>query len=483
MATVTLPERAHERVLSGLLSLIESKKAVIGVIGLGYVGLPLVVEFAKHGFSTLGIDVDEHRTAALNAGRSYVLDVRAEDVAAVRRSDTFAATTDYARLRECDAIVICVPTPLNTTSDPDVSYIVSAALAVRTYLRRGQLVVLESTTYPGSTDEILLGMFRETGLSLDEDFLVAFSPERVDPGNKDFATATIPKVVGGCSDDSAEAACALYAQVAPRVHRVSSARAAETTKLLENIFRAVNIGLVNELSELCYELKIDIWEVIEAAKTKPFGFMPFYPGPGLGGHCIPLDPLYLSWKGRQYGFESRFINLAQQVNASMPHRVVMLIGDALNESGRALKDANVLVIGAAYKKDVSDSRESPAADVIRLLREKHVAVQYHDPYVAELRFDAAHMKRSRATMFEGAERRHHPLALAGLQEHRRLWDPLKSIPLTVENLRAADCVVVVTDHSNIDYASMTEHARVIVDTRNAIGADLRAKSHARIVRL
>ena len=482
MVSATLPLGAKAFVLDDILSLIESKKAVIGVIGLGYVGLPLVVEFAKHGFTTLGIDVDEHRTAALNAGTSYVLDVPTHDVAAIRKSGVFSATTDYARLRECDAVIICVPTPLNTTSDPDVSYIVSAALAVRTYLRRGQLIVLESTTYPGSTDEILLGMFRETGLTLDEDFLVAFSPERVDPGNKDFATATIPKVVGGCSDDSSEAACALYAQVAPRVHRVSSARAAETTKLLENIFRAVNIGLVNELSELCYELKIDIWEVIEAAKTKPFGFMPFYPGPGLGGHCIPLDPLYMSWKGRQYGFESRFINVAQQVNAGMPHRVVMLTADALNESGRALKAASVLVIGGAYKKDVSDSRESPAADVIRLLREKHADVRYHDPYVPELRFDAAHMKRSRFMMFDGAERRHPALSRVP-NEHRRLWDPLRSVPLTAENLRAADCVIIITDHSNIDYASMTQHARLIVDTRNAIGADLRAKSRARIVRL
>lgn len=437
--------------------LITEKRAVIGVIGLGYVGLPLVVEFAKHGFSSIGFEVDESKASEINAGRSYIPDVPETDVAAVTANGKLSATTDFAELAKCDAIIICVPTPLRKTKEPDMTYIMAAAREIQRSLRRGQLIILESTTYPGTTDEVLLPMFEENGLKLDEDFLLGFSPERVDPGNPQFQTHNIPKVVGGCSKDSTAVAAMLYGQIVNEVHAVSSARVAEAAKLLENTFRAVNIGMANEMARLCYTLGIDSWEVIRAAATKPFGFMAFYPGPGIGGHCIPLDPHYLSWKARQHGFDSRFIGLAEEVNSRMPNHVAQLVADGLNDDRKAMNGARVLLLGVAYKKDIDDVRESPALSLIDLLRAKGADVRYHDPFVAEVRFDDAH------TIGHG--------------------EPLDSIPLTDEELAAADCVVIVTDHSDIDYARVTQLSKLIVDTRNALDENLREGSTARIIRL
>lgn len=437
--------------------LIAEKRAVIGVIGLGYVGLPLVVEFAKHGFSSIGFEVDESKAAEINAGRSYIPDVPGSDVAEVTTQGKLSATTDFAELAKCDAIIICVPTPLRKTKEPDMTYIMAAAREIQQSLRRGQLIILESTTYPGTTDEVLLPMFQESGLKLDEDFLLGFSPERVDPGNPQFQTHNIPKVVGGCSKDSTAVAAMLYGEIVNEVHAVSSARVAEAAKLLENTFRAVNIGMANEMARLCYTLGIDSWEVIRAAATKPFGFMAFYPGPGIGGHCIPLDPHYLSWKARQHGFDSRFIGLAEEVNSRMPNHVAQLVADGLNDDRKAMNGARVLLLGVAYKKDIDDVRESPALSLIDLLRAKGADVRYHDPFVAEVRFDDAH------TIGHG--------------------EPLDSIPLTDEELSSADCVVIVTDHSNIDYARVTRLSKLIVDTRNALNEDLREGSAARIIRL
>ncbi|HYF45772.1 MAG TPA: nucleotide sugar dehydrogenase, partial [Acidimicrobiales bacterium] len=384
-------------------------------------------------------------------------DVETAHVAALRQSGRLSATTDFSVIAGLDTLNICVPTPLRKTKEPDISYILAAAGEIQQRLRRGQLVVLESTTYPGTTDEVLLPMFEERGLRLDEDFLLAFSPERVDPGNPQFHTDNIPKVVGGCTDDSTEAAAALYATIVKDVHAVSSARVAEAAKLLENTFRAVNIGMANEMARLCYHLGIDTWEVIRAAATKPFGFMAFYPGPGLGGHCIPLDPHYLSWKARQHGFESRFIPLAEEVNSRMPEHVVRLVSDGLNDERKAVNGSRVLVLGVAYKRDVDDVRESPALSIIDRLRAKGAEVRYHDPLVAELRFDDAHT--------EGG------------------GGPLRSVALTDEELRGADCCVIVTDHSGVDYPRVCELSRLVVDTRNALGRDLRRAASASIIRL
>jgi UDP-N-acetyl-D-glucosamine dehydrogenase len=440
-----------------VIQLIASKGARIGVIGLGYVGLPLLVEFGRSGFSATGFEVDEHKASEINAGRSYIGDVTGESVAELVQADRLRATTDFQYLKDCDAIIICVPTPLRKTKEPDVSYILAAAEQIQKSLRRGQLIVLESTTYPGTTDEVLLPMFEEKGLKLDEDFLLAFSPERVDPGNPQFQTHNIPKVVGGCTQDSTDAAAALYSQIVNDVHAVSSARVAEAAKLLENTFRAVNIGMANEMARLCYALNIDTWEVIRAAATKPFGFMPFYPGPGIGGHCIPLDPHYLSWKARQHGFDSRFIGLAEEVNSRMPEHVVTLVVDGLNDERKSLKGARVLLLGVAYKKDINDVRESPALSIIDRLRAKGADVRYHDPYVEEVRFDDAHTEGGGAA--------------------------LTSVELTDEELKAADCVVIVTDHSGIDYTRVTASTPLIVDTRNALNSDMRRASHARVIRL
>ena len=440
-----------------LINLITNKKAHVGVIGLGYVGLPLLVEFASRGFQATGFEVDESKAEQINAGTSYIGDVPSERLKEEVDAKRLRATTDFNHLRECDAIIICVPTPLRKTKEPDVSYILAAAEQIARNLRRGHLIILESTTYPGTTDEVLLPMFEEKGLKLDEDFLLAFSPERVDPGNPQFLTHNIPKVVGGVTDDSTSVAAHLYSQIVNDVHAVSSARVAEAAKLLENTFRAVNIGMANEMARLCYALNIDTWEVIRAAATKPFGFMAFYPGPGIGGHCIPLDPHYLSWKARQHGFDSRFIGLAEEVNSRMPEHVVQLVADGLNDERKAMNGSNVLLLGVAYKKDVNDVRESPALSIIDRLRAKGANVKYHDPFVAEVHFDDAHTDS--------------------------VGEPLSSVSLTDEELQAADCVIIVTDHSDIDYKRICSTSALIVDTRNALNGDVRRESKARIIRL
>jgi len=440
-----------------LIDLIKDGRARVGIIGLGYVGLPLATEFASRGVAATGFEVDERKVKELNAGRSYIGDVAGEVVRKCVDAGKLKATTDFAHLSECDAIIICVPTPLRKTKEPDVSFILAAAEEIKKHLRRGQLIILESTTYPGTTDEVLLPMLEETGLKLDDDFLLAFSPERVDPGNPEFKTHNIPKVVGGVTDDSTKAAAFLYSQIVNDVHPVTSARVAEAAKLLENTFRAVNIGMANEMARLCYALSIDTWEVIRAAATKPFGFMPFYPGPGIGGHCIPLDPHYLSWKARQHGFDSRFIGLAEEVNSRMPDHVVQLVSDGLNDDRKAMNGARVLLLGVAYKKDIDDVRESPALSIIDRLRSKGCDVRYHDPFVKELRFDDAHTTGS--------------------------GDPLDSVELTDEEIKQSDCIVIVTNHSAVDYQRVVNLASLVVDTRNALNGDVRNNSAARIIRL
>ena len=440
-----------------LENLIAQKKAHIGVIGLGYVGLPLIVEFARQGFTGTGFEVDERKTEEINAGRSYIPDVPSDHVADCVKNDKLQATTDFSHLKNCDIIIICVPTPLRKTKDPDMSYILAAAEKIGENLRRGQLIILESTTYPGTTDEVLLPGFEEKGFKLDEDFLLAFSPERVDPGNPQFLTHNITKVVGGVTKDSTDVAAELYSQIVETVHPVTSARVAEACKLWENTFRAVNIGMANEMAKLCNTLGIDTWEVVRAAATKPFGFMAFYPGPGIGGHCIPLDPHYLSWKARQHGFDSRFISLAEEVNSSMPKHVVNLVRDSLNDDGKALKNSNILILGVAYKKDIDDMRESPALSIIDLLRANGANVEFHDPFVPEVTFDHAH------TLGAG--------------------EPLYNVELTDEKLKNADCTVIVTEHTTVDYKRVCELSRLVVDTRNALKEETRNSSKARVVRL
>src|SRR5215203_4024222 len=408
-----------------LKNLITEKRAQIGVVGLGYVGLPLIIEFALKGYATVGFEVDAKKVASLNEGSSHIVDVSSENVQKAIAAEKFKATVDFAELKNCDVVIICVPTPLRKTKDPDMSYILAAGEQIQKYARRGQLVILESTTYPGTTDEVLQPIIEEAGLKLDEDFLLAFSPERVDPGNPQFQTHNITKVVGGVGQDSTEVSTLLYSQIVENVHAVSSARVAEACKLWENTFRAINIGMANEMAKVCNALNIDTWEVVRAAATKPFGFMAFYPGPGIGGHCIPLDPHYLSWKARQHGFDSRFIGLAEEVNSRMPEHVVTLVTDAMNEERKSLKGSRVLVLGVAYKRDIDDMRESPALSIIDRLRAKGAQVSYHDPYVAEVRFDDAHTEAP--------------------------GEPLRSIELTDEALGAADCAVIVTDHTGVDY--------------------------------
>src|SRR6266850_1070761 len=440
-----------------IIAAITAKRAHVGVVGLGYVGLPLLAEFAGSGFQATGFEVDENKAAQINAGESYIGDVNSSIIRDHVASKRLRATTDFDRLKDCDAIIICVPTPLRKTKEPDVSYILAAAEEIKQRLHQGQLIILESTTYPGTTDEVLLPMFEETGLKLDSDFLLAFSPERVDPGNPEFQTHNIPKVVGGVTPDSTEAAAFLYSQIVKEVHSVSSARVAETAKLLENTFRAVNIGMANEMARLCYALNIDTWEVISAAATKPFGFMAFYPGPGIGGHCIPLDPHYLSWKARQHGFDSRFISLAEEVNSRMPEHVVQLVADGLNDDRKAMKGSRILLVGVAYKRDIADVRESPALSIIDRLRSRGCDVRYHDPFVRRLNFDDAHTESS--------------------------GEPMSSVELNDEEIQSSDCVLIVTNHSQIDYHRIIELAPLIVDTRNALNGDLRRDSRARIIRL
>lgn len=440
-----------------LQKLISDKGARIGVVGLGYVGLPLIVEFGLKGFHGIGFEVDEKKAADINSGRSYIVDVPDENVQKCVAEGNLSATTDFSQIAECDVIIICVPTPLRKTKDPDMSYIIAAGEEIQKYMRRGQLMILESTTYPGTTDEVLLPMFEEKGFKLDEDFLLAFSPERVDPGNPQFQTHNIPKVVGGVSKDSTDVAAMLYSEIVDEVHPVSSARVAEACKLWENTFRAINIGMANEMARLCNTLGIDTWEVVRAAATKPFGFMPFYPGPGIGGHCIPLDPHYLSWKARQHGFDSQFISLAEQVNSGMPAYVVKLVSTALNNEKKAVNGSKILVLGVAYKKDIDDMRESPALSIIDLLRARGAEVSYHDPFVPEVTFDHAY------TIGEA--------------------EPLTNTPLSDELIAGADCVIICTEHSGIDYYNVCEKARLIVDTRNALNESIRNGSKATIVRL
>ncbi len=449
--------RPNAMVKDELKRLIESKSARIGVIGLGYVGLPLIVEFCLKGFEAIGFEVDEKKTTAISSGESYIVDVPAEDVKKCLADGKLTATTDFSKLNDCDVIVICVPTPLRKTKDPDMSYILTAGGEIQKYMRRGQLIILESTTYPGTTDEVLQPMFEEMGFKLDEDFLLAFSPERVDPGNPQFQTHNITKVVGGVGEDSTEVATLLYSQIVGQVHPVSSARVAEAAKLWENTFRAINIGMANEMAKVCNALGIDTWEVVRAAATKPFGFMPFYPGPGIGGHCIPLDPHYLSWKARQHGFDSKFISLAEQINSTMPNYVVELVTDALNAEKKAVNGSKILILGVAYKKDIDDMRESPALSIIDLLRADGADVYYHDPFVAEVTFDHAY------TIGDG--------------------EPLYNQELTDELIAGSDCVIICTEHTTVDYSRICSLAKLVVDTRNALTPELRGACNARVVRL
>ena len=418
---------------------LQTRRARVGVVGLGYVGLPLLVEFGRGGFHATGIDLDARKIAAIESGESYIPDVPSKDLADLVAAGRLDATTDFGIVKELDTINICVPTPLRKTKDPDMSYIVSAVEAIVPHLRPGMLVVLESTTYPGTTEELVKPLLEQNGLKAGVDFFLAFSPERVDPGNGSFNTRNVPKIVGGVTSDCSVLAQALYAPAIDTIVPVSSPRVAEMVKLLENTFRAVNIGLVNEVALMCDRLGIDVWEVVDAAKTKPFGFMPFYPGPGLGGHCIPIDPFYLSWKAKQTGFEPRFIELAGQVNASMPHHVVDAITSALNVHRKSLNGSRVLVVGIAYKRDIDDMRESPALDVMGLLLAKGAELSYFDPYVGVLPGSA----------WAGAFN-------------------LTSVDLTPATLAAVDCVAILTDHRSIDYGALAETASLVVDTRNAI---------------
>jgi UDP-N-acetyl-D-glucosamine dehydrogenase len=424
---------------SQLLDKVNNRSAVISVVGLGYVGLPLAVEFAKQGFKVIGLDLDSRKVRAINAGESYIPDVPTAEVQALTASGKLSATTDYAALREADAVSICVPTPLRKTRDPDMSYVIASADEVAKYAHLGFLIILESTTYPGTTDEILLPRLKARGYTIGSDIFLAFSPERIDPGNKNYGIRNTPKVVGGYTPDCTEAVYALYATAIEKVIKVSSTQAAEMVKLLENTFRAVNIGLVNEMAIMCDKLGVDVWEVIEAAKSKPFGFMPFYPGPGLGGHCIPIDPLYLSWRMKSFNYNARFIELADEINMNMPRHVINKISEALNDDSKPIKGSRVLVLGVAYKKDIDDVRESPALDVIKLLGDRGAHVDYHDPYIPSVSL-----------------------------EHAGGHGNKTSIPLTSEAMASADCVVIVTDHSVFDYAQLTRTARLIVDTRNAL---------------
>jgi UDP-N-acetyl-D-glucosamine dehydrogenase len=413
---------------------IRARTARIGVIGLGYVGLPLAVEFAKQGFDVTGFDVDPSKVNEINAGRSYIGDVTTAEVAASVKAGRLRATADMSQLKQMDAIDICVPTPLRKTKDPDLSYVVQAVDSVKAHLRKGQLIILESTTYPGTTDEVVQPALEEGGLKAGVDFHLAFSPERVDPGNQSYSTRTIPKVVGGVNDASTELAADLYGSIIDTVVPVSSTQVAEMVKLLENTFRAVNIGLINEIALMSHRMNIDVWEVIDAASTKPFGFMPFYPGPGLGGHCIPIDPHYLSWKARQNGFECRFIELAGHVNSSMPAFVVERVGEALNTVKKAVNGSRIHLFGVAYKKDVSDMRESPALDILELLHRRGALLSYTDPHVPRLQ--------------------HGDMELCSVQESAAA--------------DTVDCAVICTNHRVFDYAAIVKRFPLIVDTRNAL---------------
>lgn len=419
-----------------LLNKLANREAKVGIVGLGYVGLPLAVEFAEQGFSVIGLDLNDAKVKQLNAGDSYIPDIPTERLKPLAKSGKLHATTTYEDLRQVDAVIICVPTPLNKTKEPDLSYVVESVTAVAKIAHEGMLIVLESTTYPGTTQEIVIPQIVQNGFKVGENVFVAFSPERIDPGNAHYGVRNTPKVVGGVTPDCTEIATALYGAAITTIVPVSSPTSAEMVKLLENTFRLVNIGLVNEVAIMCDKLGIDVWEVIDAAKSKPFGFMPFYPGPGLGGHCIPVDPHYLSWKLKTLNYNARFIELASEINTSMPLYVIDKVTQALNDDCKSVRGSKVVVLGVAYKRDIDDVRESPALDVLSLLHERGAQVVYHDPYVPQLRLEGEHKMESTA--------------------------------YSTELLESADCVVIVTDHSTFDWQQVIDHSKLIVDTRHAL---------------
>lgn len=423
-------------------------EASIAVIGLGYVGLPLIVEFADAGFKCVGVDIDAAKIEAINAGDSYIPDVPTSQMEPLVKNGTLSATTDFSVLEKTDVIIICVPTPLRKTKEPDISHILSSCDKIVAHLRKGHLVILESTTYPGTTDEVILPIFEGKGLKVGKDFFLAFSPERVDPGNEKFLTKDICKVIGGVTPECTARAVDLYRNAINKVMPVSSTRVAEMAKLLENTYRSVNIALVNELALMCHRFDIDVWEVIDAAATKPFGYQAFYPGPGIGGHCIPLDPYYLTWKARLSGYEAKFIGLAGELNAGMPNHVVSLVGDALNEDGKCINGSNILIVGVAYKKNVGDVRESPALEIIHGLKAKGAKVTYCDPYVPSLEHGDFHMEAT---------------------------------PFSAQMLNKVDCAVVVTNHDSFDYKMIGDETKLIVDTRNAMKPVVNPKG--RVVKL
>jgi UDP-N-acetyl-D-glucosamine dehydrogenase len=414
---------------------ISNGDAVITVMGLGYVGLPIAMEFCRKGYPVYGLDNDRKRVDKLRRGTSYVEDIDSDDVAGIKRTGRFMPTCDTGALNKADVVIVCVPTPLRKTTEPDISYILEAGRTLSKRMRRGQLIIVESTTYPGTTREVILPELEKSGYRLDEDFFLAFSPERIDPGNARYGLTNIPKIVGGVTPASTGLAKSVYSRIIKKVIPVESAEAAEVTKLLENTFRIVNIGLINEFAMLCHKLGIDVWEVIEAAKTKPFGFMPFYPGPGIGGYCIPADPMYLSWKGRTVGFRTEMIDLAAGINRLIPGHIVDRLRTLLRQNGKKLSDSSVLVLGAAYKKDVNDVRESPALEIIADLMKGKAEVSYHDPYIRAL----------------------------SVREKR-----MRSRKLTAAFLRKRDAVIIVTDHSGVDYPLVAEHSRLVFDTRNVM---------------
>ncbi|MDF1610259.1 nucleotide sugar dehydrogenase [Hoeflea sp. YIM 152468] len=434
-------KNATDESIQALLERIERQDYTIGIVGLGYVGIPLALVACSRGFHVIGFDIDHGRVDDLNVGRSTIKHIPSEKIAQARESGTFEATTDFSRMGEADAILIAVPTPLNKYREPDLSFVVKTTEAVAAQLRPGQLIVLESTTYPGTTNEVMRPIFERSGLVSGKDFFLAYSPEREDPGNRDYETATIPKVVGGDGDAALQLAVALYSQLVAKTVPVSSTATAEAVKLTENIFRSVNIALVNELKVVYEAMGVDVWEVIDAAKTKPFGFMPFYPGPGLGGHCIPIDPFYLTWKAREFDISTRFIELAGEINTRMPYIVVEKLAQALDQSSaKGLHAARILLIGIAYKKNVDDMRESPSLKLIDLIEARGASVDYHDPYIPVIPVTREHA------------------SLAGR----------KSVEFTPETVRGYDAILIATDHDNVDYSLLVEHGKVVIDTRNAI---------------
>jgi UDP-N-acetyl-D-glucosamine dehydrogenase len=437
MMTVKQVISDEDVLAKALLDKVKKHQAQVGVIGLGYVGLPLAVEKGKVGFPVLGFDINPKRVAQVNAGDNYIGDVNDQELQDLVKRGVITATTDFSRLADCDIIIICVPTPLTVTRDPDISYIKSSAEQIARYLRPGQLITLESTTYPGTTQEVILPLLEERGLKVGKDFFLAFSPERVDPGNKRFTTKNTSKVVGGVTPVCLEISYTLYAQTIVNVVPVSSPAAAELTKVFENTYRAVNIAVVNELMLLCDRMGLDIWEVVEAAGTKPFGIQTFYPGPGVGGHCIPIDPFYLTWKARQYDFHTRFIELAGEINVEVSYYVINKVIRALNGVNKSLKDSNVFVLGVAYKKDIDDVRESPALKIMELLGKNGANINYYDPYIPRI------------------------------EPHGGISFSLESLEMTDEELAGADCVLILTDHSSVNYNRVVENAKLVIDTRNA----------------